>query len=109
MRELNADFRGLRMRKVDYSLERRDLRVCPKPRVLGRDAALGNDRGRFHDDAPRAARRKALQRPGDVRQIAIDGWSGTDDDQYCFVRTPICTRCQSVAWPLSELYWHIGD
>jgi len=60
MRELNADFRGLRVRKVDDSLERRDLRVRPKPRVLGRDAALGNDRGRFHDDAPRAARRKAL-------------------------------------------------
>ena len=25
------------------------------------------------------------------------------------VRTPMCTMCQSVAWPLSELYWHIGD
>ena len=23
--------------------------------------------------------------------------------------TPIWTRCQSVACPLSELYWHIGD
>jgi len=21
----------------------------------------------------------------------------------------MCTRCQSVAWPLSELYWHIGE
>lgn len=60
VRELNTDLGGLRMRKVDYALERRDLRVRPEPRVLGRDAALGNDRGRFHDDAPRAARRKAL-------------------------------------------------
>lgn len=61
MRELNTDFGGVRVRKVDRSLERLDLRVGPKTRVLGRDAALGNDRGRFHDDAPRAARREALQ------------------------------------------------
>ena len=60
MRELDTDLRHLRMRKFDYPLERRDLRVRPEPRVLGRDAALGNNRGRFHDDAPRAARRKAL-------------------------------------------------
>ena len=60
MRELDTDLRRLRMRKFDYPLERRDLRVRPEPRVLGRDAALGNNRGRFHDDAPRAARRKAL-------------------------------------------------
>lgn len=25
------------------------------------------------------------------------------------LRTPMWTKCQSVAWPLSELYWHIGD
>ena len=69
MRELNTDFGGLRMRKVDCSLERRDLRVRPKPRVLGRDAALGNNRGRFHDDTSRAARRETLQvqHPGDGR------------------------------------------
>ena len=23
--------------------------------------------------------------------------------------TPMCTKCQSVAWPLSALYWHNGD
>ena len=35
VRELDPDLRRLRMRKVDYPLERRDLRIRPKPRVLG--------------------------------------------------------------------------
>jgi hypothetical protein len=35
MRELDADFRSLCMRKVDYPLEWRDLRIRPKPRVPG--------------------------------------------------------------------------
>ena len=60
MRELDTDIGTLRVRKVDYPLERRDLRVRPEPRVLGRDAALRYDGSSFHDDAARAARRKAL-------------------------------------------------
>ena len=60
MRELDADARALRVRKVDDALERRDLRVRPEARVLGRDAALGCDGGRFDDDCAGAARGEAL-------------------------------------------------
>ena len=63
MRELDANLCTLRVRKVDYPLERRDLRVRPEPRVLWRDAALRYDGSSFHRDAARAARRKALLAP----------------------------------------------
>ena len=63
MRELDTDFRPLRVSKVDDPLERRDLRVCPDPHVLGRNAALGNNGRSFHDDTAHATRRKALSPP----------------------------------------------
>ena len=70
VRELDANFGRLRVRKVDDPPERRDLRVRPEPRVFRGCATLRYDCGRLHDDATGAARSETLSARTRPRQAA---------------------------------------
>ena len=79
--ELDARRRALRLDEADDARERVDVAIVVDAQVLGADAAFG---------ATAAASVNTAAAPPTAR-------------------LPRCTRCQSVARPSSQEYWHIGE
>ena len=61
MGKLNARNRALSLDESRYSRKRLDMLIGPEPHILRRDAPLGHNRRRLHDDKPRAPRRPAAE------------------------------------------------
>ena len=117
MGKLHTDESTLRMREVHDALERLHLAVSPES--LPTTISSRHEETNHGSRSPRPAEKYDLQgrlRLPPCRLRPRHEWRNPVGDAQALVSlerssrpTPTCTKCQSVACPLSELYWHIGD